>query len=140
MIGERLRRARQERSLSLQDVARAADISAATLSRIENSKQALEFGLFFRLAKVLECKPTDLVDDGDGNDVDTIDPIIRKLTALSSTERKQLWGRLAIARHDVSAKPRTPRTGQLAEQVDELLAQVEMLRSEIHALQRRLAR
>lgn len=139
MIGERLRRARQDKSLSLQDVAREADISAATLSRIENSKQALEFGLFFRLARILECRPTELLEDAEV-ETDVIDPILRKLIALTTDERRQLWGRMAVAREAKGGNSRAGRTAQIAEQVEELLAQVEMLRAEIALLQKRLVK
>src|SRR2546423_3585082 len=62
MIGERLREARDMRGMSLMDVAGKAHISAATLSRIENNKQGLDFGLFLVLAKILARAPAELVE------------------------------------------------------------------------------
>lgn len=139
MIGERLRRVRQERALSLQQVAKAADISAATLSRIENNKQALEFGLFLRLAAILHCRPADLVDDAQG-EADAIEPLLRRLSTLTTAERRRMWERLAETRRDAGARSRGARPAQMAEQVDELLAQLDVLRADIVALQKRLRR
>jgi transcriptional regulator with XRE-family HTH domain len=144
MIGERLRQVRQQRALSLQDVAKAANISAATLSRVENSKQSLEFGLFYRLTKILECRPADLVESGNDAEAvegeDLVDPLIRKVAALSSVERKKLWEKLAQARREALNTRQQIRSSQLAEQLEELLAQVDSIQAEIQSLTARMRR
>ena len=94
MIGERLREARETRGLSLTDVAVKAHISAATLSRIENSKQGLDFALFLVLAKVLAVSPSDLIDDDDTQH----DPLVAKIAQLSTSDRVRLWKDLTEAR------------------------------------------
>jgi transcriptional regulator with XRE-family HTH domain len=137
MVGTKLRQARQERELSLQAVAGQADISAATLSRIENGKQGLELGLFVRLAKILERNPADFVDDDAGAEMDRVDALVTRLASLSPSERKGVWLRLAEARRDRGVAAQK-RRHQIADEVDELLAQVEVLRGAILAMQERL--
>ncbi|HEY0590931.1 MAG TPA: helix-turn-helix transcriptional regulator, partial [Thermoanaerobaculia bacterium] len=60
-IGDRLREARRQRRLSLQQVAQSAGISAATLSRIETSKQSLDIQLLLRVAETLGAAPADVL-------------------------------------------------------------------------------
>lgn len=63
-IGARLRLARKDRNLSLASVAGRANISAATLSRIENGKQPLGLELFLSLTGLLGITAQDVLADG----------------------------------------------------------------------------
>ncbi|HEV8431956.1 MAG TPA: helix-turn-helix transcriptional regulator [Thermoanaerobaculia bacterium] len=131
MIGERLREVRETRGLSLTDVATKAHISAATLSRIENSKQGLDFGLFLILAKVLAVAPTDLVVDesGDGHD-----PLVAKIAQLSTSDRVRLWRDLADARRNSRQKRHARHSDTVSQQMEELFAQFEYVREELEAV------
>ncbi|HEX8409224.1 MAG TPA: helix-turn-helix transcriptional regulator [Thermoanaerobaculia bacterium] len=64
-IGASIRDARRAQALALSDVARDADISAATLSRIENGKQSVEAALLVVLADVIGFPAASLLT-GDG--------------------------------------------------------------------------
>ena len=132
MIGERLREARETRGLSLMDVATRAHVSAATLSRIENSKQGLDFGLFLVLAKVLAVAPTDLVmDDEPGNGHD---PLVTKIAELSTSDRARLWRDLADARRNSRQKRHARHSDTVSQQMEELFAQFEFVREELEAV------
>lgn len=131
MIGVRLREARETRGLSLTDVATKAHISAATLSRIENSKQGLDFSLFLVLAKVLAVSPSDLVDDEE-NAVN--DPLVTKIAQLATTDRVRLWKDLAEARRNSRNKKHARNIDTASQQVEELHAQFEYMREELEAV------
>ena len=131
MIGERLREARETRGLSLTDVAGKAHISAATLSRIENNKQGLDFALFLVLAKVLAVSASDLVvDDNDA----AHDPLVTKIAQLATTDRVRLWQDLAEARRNSRSKKHARNIDTASQQVEELHAQFEYMREELEAV------
>lgn len=136
MVGRRLRTLRQAQSLSLQQVAEKANISAATLSRIENDKQALDVTLMLLLSKILKCRPADLVDDGDGRDDREV--LVKKLAALDAKTRTGIWNELAAnARSARRANSRSKSAAMVAE-VEELLAQMDFIRAEIESVRKRL--
>lgn len=54
-LGERLRRLREARGLSLSDVSRASGVPAPTLSRIENSKMSPTYSVLARITKGMQC-------------------------------------------------------------------------------------
>lgn len=137
MIGERLREVRETRGMSLTDVATKADISAATLSRIENAKQGLDFGLFLVLAKILAVAPGDLVEgeDGDGHD-----PLVGRIAQLSTGERARLWRDLAVARRNSRQKRNVRQRDTVSQQMEELFAQFEFIREELEAVRTNVRR
>ena len=137
MIGENIRHARLTQQRSLADVAKKAKISIATLSRIENEKQTLELGLFLTLAQVLDRPPTDLLGIGDGEE-SGIDPIVKKLTAFEAAERVQFWRELAAAQRNQRLRTRRVQLDQLSQHVEELLAQIDLMREELENIRRRL--
>ncbi len=141
MIGERIREARNARALSLTDVASQAHISVATLSRIERDKQALDLGLFLTLMKILELDPADLLceDDHRAGNGNAVDPLVARITSLAASERAELWRALST-RNGGGVNHGRHATGNVALQVEELLAQVEYLHNEILAVQKRLKR
>ncbi|MGA7614130.1 MAG: helix-turn-helix transcriptional regulator [Thermoanaerobaculia bacterium] len=134
-VGERIRDARKRRSLSLADVASKLDISAATLSRIETDKQPLQLDTFLRLARIVGEDPSFLLagnrkSDGQGS-------LLQQIARLSRGEKQKLWQQLA--RKSEHARRRNGGDSrQLAEEVDELLAQVELIRSALLALRRKM--
>ena len=138
MVGENIRQARVAQDRSLAEIARRAKMSIATLSRIETDKQALDVGALVRLAQVLRVPPQDLLGaeaeaDGDGNGSGT-DPLVRRIAQLDPRERARLWRELS------NASPNRSRRSDmaLAEQIDELVAQVELLRQELDVVRKRL--
>jgi len=136
MVGNRLRVARQSRNLSLTELASRADISAATLSRIERDKQNVDLGLFLTLTRILKLTPHEVLEDA--NAEEGVDPVVRAISGMQTGERAQLWRSLAEER-------RTHRTHKangraVANEVEELLAQVDFIRGEIESVQKRLRR
>src|SRR5689334_8505269 len=96
MVGNRIRVARQSRNLSLTELAARADISAATLSRIERDKQNLDLGLFLTLTSILKLTPHEVL--GDVADEEGVDPLVRAISGMQTGERAQLWRSLAAER------------------------------------------
>jgi transcriptional regulator with XRE-family HTH domain len=136
VVGERIRDSRHSQHLSLTDVATKAGISAATLSRIETSKQGIDLALFMTLAKILKAIPHELLGDNGAVNEKASDPLVRKITQLPSTDRARLWKDLAAARR---ARRRGGRS-ELNQQVEELLAQFEYIRQEIESVRTTLKR
>src|SRR5688500_4852718 len=83
MIGERIREARLAQDRSLADVAAKAQISVATLSRIETDKQSLDLGLFLSIAQDLQISAQQLIGDDSGHNGD---PLARRLAAVGPRE------------------------------------------------------
>ena len=135
MIGERLRGTRQAQSLSLTDVASKVGISAATLSRIETSKQGINLELFLALAKILKAIPHELLGEANSSDRSAADPLAKKIAGLGPPERAKLWRELAAARRARRAKRR-----ELNQHFEELLAQIEYLRQEMDSVRLTLRR
>lgn len=139
MIGEKLRETRLGQQRSLADVAGKAKISVATLSRIENHKQSLDVGLMLLLARVLNVPAHELLDE-EPADESAIDPLVRRISALGAKERLDLWHDLASERRNARAKKSGGDVRQIAQHVEELLAQVDFLREELEAVRRRVKR
>lgn len=138
MIGNRLREARLARQLSLNDVAGKADISVATLSRIERDKQAIDVTLFMLISKILRTTPHELL--GDEEESDSVDPLIRKIAAMEAGERAKFWRTLAETRRLTRGRGQRGEARALGREVEELLAQVDFLREEIDAVRKHLRR
>lgn len=137
MIGQKIRTARKEKGLTMLEVAGQAQMSVATLSRIETGKQAVDLSVFLLISRILERNPADFLA-GDSAEENLADPLIRKIAALAFEERMKLWKQLASdARLHRRGERRIP-TRQLAIQIEELLAQIDFLRAEIEAASRRL--
>jgi transcriptional regulator with XRE-family HTH domain len=137
MRGARIRQERQAQERSLADVATKAKISIATLSRIETDKQALDLGMFLTLARVLDVSPAELLGGVDEAE-EGLDPMVRKIVAFETGERTRLWKELAEARRQRKSPSRRTEVRTLALQVEELLAQIDFLRQELEAIQKRL--
>lgn len=137
MVGEKLRETRLAQQLSLADVAGKAKISVATLSRIENAKQSLDVGLFLLLARVLNVTPHELLGDN-GADNEQVDPLVRRIAALGARERLDLWRDLATEQRTSRSKKHGSDVRHVAQQVEELLAQVDFLREELESVRKRV--
>ena len=135
MVGERLRQARVARQLSLADVAGEANVSAATLSRVERDKQAIDVELLLTLAKVLNAAPADLIDD---NGVEGPSLAVH-IAAMQSGERTALWRALGTECREQRLRRRGD-SRNMQQEVEELLAQADFLREEIESMRSRLAK
>lgn len=62
-LGERLRRIRERRGLSLSDVSRLSGVPAPTLSRIENSKMSPTYSVLVRITKGMQCDWAEVFGD-----------------------------------------------------------------------------
>lgn len=136
MVGNRIRIARQSRNLSLTELAARAEISAATLSRIERDKQNLDLGMFLTLTGILKLTPHEVLDDADAEE--GVDPVVRAITGMQTGERAKLWRSLAAERR--THRTRRNDVRNVANEVEELLAQVDFIRGEIESVQKRLRR
>ena len=137
MVGERLRTVRLAKNLSLASVAAEAEISVATLSRIERDKQAIEVNLLVRLASILNTNAHDLL--GDNTTAGTTDPLVAKIAAMRAADRARLWRGLAEQSVEVHAV-RKGSVAAISDQIEELLAQIDFLRSEIESVRLRVGR
>ena len=134
MIGTRLREARQARQLSLNAVAEKAEISVATLSRIERDQQRIDVELLLALMRILKINSQDVLDEQPPED--GIDPMAAKISSLPTQERTRLWRSLATTRK--ATERHSGATRVLAQQVEEFLAQIDFLRGEIEAVRKKL--
>ena len=135
MIGIRLREARLARQLSLNSVAQKADISVATLSRIERDQQRIDVNLLLTLMKILKLNAQEVLDEKPADD-NGVDPMVAKISGLPSQERTKLWRGLTATRKNGGSLATASRT--LAMQVEEFLAQIDFLRGEIEAVKKKL--
>ena len=136
MVGERLRQFRQAQGRSLADVAGKAKVSVATLSRIENDKQSLELNLLVTLAKILDVPPAEFLN-GMTDEEEAGKPLARRIATLETKKRAELWRNLAAERRTQRASAR-PSVRDVAQQVEEVLAQVEFLREELETVRKRM--
>jgi transcriptional regulator with XRE-family HTH domain len=136
MIGERIRELRQAQGRSLADVAGKAKVSVATLSRIENDKQSVDLGLFLILAKVLHVAANELLgSDGNGQEDENVDPLARRIAMLETKKRTELWRDVAAERRAQRVRGRSTRADG-AQQVEEMLAQIDFLREELETVRK----
>lgn len=131
MIGARLREARLARKLSLHDVSGIAAISASTLSRIENEKQNLDVALLLSLARILGVDAALLIRDEGSTPPD--EPLAHRIAALGHSDRAGLWRDLAVVRRRERTHSRPNSRISLANQLEELLAEIDFVREEIEA-------
>jgi transcriptional regulator with XRE-family HTH domain len=136
MIGERIRALRQAQGRSLADVAGKAQVSVATLSRIENDKQSVDLGLFLLLAKVLQVGANEILgSEGNGEQDDKVDPLARRIAMLETRKRTELWREVAAERRAQRVRGRNTRVDG-ANQVEEMLAQIDFLRDELDTVRK----
>lgn len=131
-IGDRLRQSRRDRRLSLQQVAGVAGVSAATLSRIETSKQSLDVALFLKIAEILDTPPSDFLEPP--AQTNGVSELRRSLLRLPPDQRTQLWSSLAVEASEGNHPDPIP------ERLGEMLAQIELLKAEVEAMRTQLER
>lgn len=136
MIGERLRDARQNQQLSLTQVATRANISAATLSRIENEKQGLGIQMLFALSRILGVSPEAMIGESGPGTSTGEKELAQQISDMHPADRTRLWRELASCRRS-PARNRASRHEATA-RLEELLAQIDFLRQEIEAIKLRL--
>src|SRR5436190_15173971 len=132
MIGTRIRELRTARRMSLSEVAQQASISTATLSRIETGKQNIDAGLMTLIARVLHLSPHDLLDEDENGDGQLAD----RIATLKTNDRTQFWHDLNGLRKRNGASSR--RSDDIGIEVEELLAQIDFLRSEVERIRQGL--
>ena len=128
LVGENLRRIRAERQLSLATVAAKADISVATLSRIETSKQNVDVAVLLTLAQILDVSPAEILGGSEGEN--GTDVLARNLSKLRTADRARVF--------IDSSRRRRPQ--QPAAVVDDLLLTLDVLREELLQVQRAVRR
>lgn len=133
MVGQKLRVARHSRGMSLNDVASQASISAATLSRIENDKQAVDVEMLLTLSDILSIHPADLFEQPAQSESD---PLAARFAGLDSKARTKIWNELAAAARRRKEAGTPSRQKEI--EVDEMLAQLDYLRAEIESVKRRI--
>lgn len=126
-VSETLRRLRNERALSLAEVAEQAGISVATLSRVETNKQGIEVGLLLTLARILGVSAAEIV----GGEEQDAASLSRRIAQLPAAERARVFS---------SSTPRPRRGKELESTLNDLVATVEVLREELLGVQRALDR
>jgi len=124
-LGPTLRRLRQERQLSLMQMAGKAGVSVATLSRVETNKQSVDVELVTTLARILGVAPSALLG-GSGEDGDGIGSLARRLASLRPEERTKVFVESSRRRD----------TRQLASVLDDLLSTLDILRDELMQVHR----
>src|SRR5262249_35841453 len=101
--------------------------------------QTIDLGLFLTLMKILQLNPAELLrDDDHGDNGETIDPLVTRITSLAAKERADLWRALSSRTTPAQGRDRRRAARDVAMQVEELLAQVEYLHNEIKAVRKRL--
>jgi transcriptional regulator with XRE-family HTH domain len=136
MIGDRLREVRQAQGRSLADVAGKANVSVATLSRIENDKQSIDINLLLALAKILDVSPSSFLDS-EAEEGTQVDPLARQISSLETRRRAELWRELAADRRTRRTRT-TTSVRDVAQQIEEVLAQVDFLREELETVRKRM--
>jgi transcriptional regulator with XRE-family HTH domain len=144
MIGKRLRQARASQKLSLNEVAERADISVATLSRIERDKQNIAVDLFLTLCEVLKTQPNEMIGEATSGVEQTpaspVDELIRKISGMDVSERTRFWHGLSKAQVTRTRGRRGSEVRVLAREVEELVAQAECLREQLESVRKKLKR
>ena len=92
--------------------------------------------MFLLLCKVLKTSPRDLLLDGDADS--NVDPLAVRIAALNHPERLKLWHDLADNRRGDRRTHMRERMRRLADEVEELLAQLEFVRVEMESFHVRM--
>jgi transcriptional regulator with XRE-family HTH domain len=127
-VGERLRRIRGERQLSLAAVAQKAGISVATLSRVETEKQSVDVSLLLTLASILGVTASEIL--GEHDKVDDSEDLIRRMSRLRPEERTRIYLTSVTQRQSMP----------LSHMMTSLLATADALREEVLNAQQILRR
>jgi transcriptional regulator with XRE-family HTH domain len=88
-VGERLRALRQERNLSLAELAEASDLSKGHLSSIEHGLAAITIQTILRVAKGLNLPPLYVLTFSADDERDHIMELVRKLPSSEVTKLRR---------------------------------------------------
>ena len=133
MVGNRIRKRRQQLGLSLDTVAREVDVSTATLSRVETGKQGLSLELFVRISETLRCPPGSFLEEEQDDDGAT--PLADHISSLDSPDRARVWKRMAASSIATRSRQQHQHVQDLSMKAEELMAQTEYLYGELGSLQ-----
>lgn len=89
MTGETLKKLREERRLTQEEVARRAGLSQVALSRIETRRTSLGVDDFMQIAKALGYRPGDLLENSAGLYAD-MRPILEQLRTVPPPARSRI--------------------------------------------------
>ena len=129
VVGARIREVRQSQGRSLAEVAGKANISVATLSRIETDKQSIDVQLLLVISRVLGIEAADVLGNSEGE----ADPLAQRIASLDARKRTDLWRDLANERRAQRSRNRSA-SRNVGQQVEELLAQIDFLREELESV------
>jgi transcriptional regulator with XRE-family HTH domain len=125
-IGEALRAIRVSRKLSLTAVADKAQISIATLSRVETDKQNIDVTLLLKLTRILGVGASEILADADGDESDAVQ---RKLSQMRTSERARIF--ISAGRDG---------GGAMHHRIDDLVTTLDVLRNELLTVHRSVRR
>lgn len=125
-VGAGLRKARNSRRLSLNDVASQAGISAATLSRIETEKQNVDVGLLVALSGILGIEPATLLGSAGNGEGRLSDALIGTLATMGPGECAQV-----VAESMKQSRRGKPRRDALHARIDLLVAALDLIHEEL---------
>lgn len=124
-IGANIRAARQTRGLALAAVAGKAGVSVATLSRMENGKQAVDAALLVVVATIIDTPPAVLL--GGAVASANAEAVIASLVIMADDERRR------VIRSAVEHRSRTATADEL---IGEVVADLEAAAEKLVAIKR----
>ncbi|HEX9982671.1 MAG TPA: helix-turn-helix transcriptional regulator [Thermoanaerobaculia bacterium] len=130
-IGANLRAARLQSATSLAGVAADAGISIATLSRIENGKQALDTSLLVVLAAIIGISPASILDVPDTPRPSNAEMLVAALRALPVKERRRV-----VRAVERDASP--PGAASAAALIEEIAEDVAAVTNKLQAAHRQI--
>jgi transcriptional regulator with XRE-family HTH domain len=134
MVGKKIRELRLAQGRSLADIAKRADVSVATLSRVETGKQAIDLGFLLCVARILGASADEILDGrGSGNAA----TLAAAIASMPATDRAGLWRAVGEARRSRRGRVSRDRSNELARELEELHAHLELLREELDAIRAR---
>ncbi len=108
-VGERLRALRQERNLSLAELADASELSKGHLSSIEHGLAAITIQTILRVAKGLGLPPLYVLTFSADDERDHIMELVRKLPSSEVTKLRRELTKAAKEAAKAAKPAKTPR-------------------------------
>jgi transcriptional regulator with XRE-family HTH domain len=135
IVGKRIRELRLAQGRSLADIAKRAEVSVATLSRVETGKQTIDLGFLICVARILGTTADEILLDGRGAGSAAV--LAATIASMPPGERMGFWRALGDARRTRRGKTARDKMDGLARELDELHAHIELLRDELDAVRAR---
>jgi transcriptional regulator with XRE-family HTH domain len=133
MVGRKIRELRLAQGRSLADIAKRADVSVATLSRVETGKQAIDLGFLLCVARILGASADEILD---GRGSGSAASLAAAIASMPATDRAGLWRAVGDARRGRRGRG-SRQSSELARDLEELHAHLELLREELDAIRAR---